>query len=302
MTNSIAMIERRAMEPPLGWVRCQGRSGFDDDAAVHDYGLLDAGDELRLERFGELVAARPAPGAWDRRADPDRWTEADLMFDREAGWSGTGLDRARAGWPVVLAGIQLELRPTESGQVGVFPEHASMLPWLEARIGEREVPGVLHLFASTGLLSLGMARAGASVAHVDASRPSIAWARANAARNELTHAPIRWLVDDARAFAAREVRRGRRYDGVVLDPPTYGHGWSGKAWRLERDLPLLLDDIDRLLAPDGFLLLTAHTGSLDPFALGGFLGRDVEFGELAIDAASGARLHLGSFARIDRGA
>jgi len=286
----------------LGGVRPEPRGGFDDDAVVDDYELLDAGDEARLERFGELVVARPAPGAWSRRAAPERWADVDLTYAREAGWHGAGLEQARAGWTVGFAGVELELRPTDAGQVGVFPEHATMLPWLIERLRQRETPSVLHLFASTGLLTLGMARAGAAVAHVDASRPSIAWARANAARNDMTAAPIRWLVDDARAFVAREVRRGRRYDGVVLDPPTYGHGTSGKAWRLERDLPVLLDDIDRLLAPEGFLLLTAHTGSLDPFALGGFLGRGVDAGELSLDATSGARLHLGAFARFDRAA
>lgn len=269
---------------------------------MDDYELLDAGDESRLERFGELVVARPAPGAWDRRRAPERWAEADLTFERDRGWRGTGLTRARDGWTARIRALEMGLLPTEAGQVGVYPEHATLLPWLTERIGRRERPAVLHLFASTGLLTLGMARAGAAVAHVDAARGAIATARANAARNGLTDAPIRWLVDDASAFTAREGRRGRRYDGVVLDPPTYGHGSTGKAWRLERDLPTLLDAVDRVLAPDGFLLLTAHTGSLDPFALGGFLGRDVEIGELALDAASGARLHLGAFARLDRGA
>jgi 23S rRNA (cytosine1962-C5)-methyltransferase len=107
-------------------------------------------------------------------------------------------------------------------------------------------------------------------------------------------------VDDVPAFVAREVRRGRHYDGVVLDPPTYGHGTSGKPWRLERDLPPLLDAIDRLLAPDGSLILTAHSGALDPFALGAFIGRGVEVGELAITATSGAVLPLGAFARLAR--
>ena len=269
---------------------------------MDDYELLDAGDEARLERFGELVVARPAPGAWDRRRAPDGWGEADLTYERERGWRGPGLERARDGWTARVGELEMGLHPTETGQVGVFPEHAGMLPWLVERIGSRERPAVLHLFASTGLLTLGMARAGAVVAHVDAARGAIAGARANAARNGLTDAPIRWLVDDAVGFTAREGRRGRRYDGVVLDPPTYGHGSTGKAWRLERDLPALLDAVDQVLAPNGFLLLTAHTGSLDPFALGAFLGREVEIGELALDAASAARLHLGSFARLDRGA
>jgi 23S rRNA (cytosine1962-C5)-methyltransferase len=302
-TNTIAIrVLRTKGTSFLGSFRRGRPIGFADDAPVEDYELIDAGDEARLERFGQLVVARPAPGAWTPAASPERWDDADLRFDRESGWHGAGLGRARDGWTARIRELELELRPTDSGQVGLFPEHASMLPWLEERIRGRDRPAVLHLFASTGLLTLGMARAGAAVAHVDASRPSIAWARSNAARNDMVDAPIRWLVDDARAFTAREVRRGRRYDGVVLDPPTYGHGSSGQAWRLERDLPALLDDVDRVLAPDGFLLLTAHTGTLDPFLLGGFLGRGVEVGELALDALSGARLHLGAFARLDRGA
>jgi 23S rRNA (cytosine1962-C5)-methyltransferase len=262
--------------------------------------LLDAGAGRRLERFGEHVVERPAPGAWFDRRAPGRWAEADLHFDRESGWSGTGLSEARQGWTVQLADLAFELRPTNSGQVGLYPEHAEMAGWLRERLAARKDPSVLHLFASTGLLTLAMARAGASVAHVDAARSAVAWARRNAALNGLDDHPIRWLVDDAAAFVAREVRRGRTYDGVVLDPPTYGHGSSGAAWRLESDLPVLLDDVDRLLAPNGFLLLTAHAEALDPFALGSFIGSNVEVGELELDAASGAQLRLGAFARIDR--
>jgi len=266
---------------------------------VDDYELIDAGDGRRLERFGEHVVDRPYPAADSPRRDTERWDEADLRFVRDEGWGGTGLDTASDGWVVDVAALRFELRPTAAGQVGVFPEHASVLPWLHDRIAERGgAAKVLNLFAYTGLITLTLAAAGASVAHVDAAKPSVDWARRNAAINGLDDRPIRWLVDDARAFVAREVRRGRRYDGIVLDPPTYGHGASGKAWRLERDLPAVLDDIQRLLAPGGFLLLTAHTEALDPFTLGGFLGRDVEIGALAITATSGAVLHLGAFARI----
>jgi 23S rRNA (cytosine1962-C5)-methyltransferase len=169
-----------------------------------------------------------------------------------------------------------------------------------ARARERGTPSVLNLFAYTGLVTLALAAAGAAVAHVDAAKPAVEWARRNAKLNGLRDRPIRWLVDDVPAFVAREVRRGRRYDGVVLDPPTYGHGTSRKPWRLDRDLPPLLDAIDRLLAPDGFLILTAHSGALDPFALGAFIGRGVEVGELAITATSGATLPLGAFARLAR--
>ena len=269
---------------------------------MDDFELLDAGAGGRLERFGEHVVERPAPGAWLGRRVPQRWAEADLRFDREIGWTGPGLQGARTSWTVELESLSFELRPTDSGQVGLFPEHASMAAWLRDRIAAREQPTVLHLFASTGLLTLAMARAGASVAHVDAARSAVAWARRNAARSGLDDRPIRWLIDDAATFTAREVRRGRAYDGVVLDPPTYGHGSSGKAWQLERDLPALLDDVRALVGRDGFVLLTAHAESLGPQGLGAYLGARVETGELSLAATSGARLDLGAFARVSGGA
>ena len=270
------------------------------DALVEGYQLLDVGAGRRLERFGEHVIDRPHPAADGPRRSPERWDEADLRFDRDDGWAGPGLDLARDGWTTRLDELTLELRPTDAGQVGIFPEHSAVLPWLADQVRDRSSPSVLNLFAYTGLVTLALARAGAAVAHVDASRPSVGWARRNAALNALDDRPIRWLIDDVPAFVAREVRRGRRYDGVVLDPPTYGHGASGRAWRLERDLPLLLDDIHRILADDGFLLLTAHSEAVDPFALGAFIGREVEVGELALRAASGAMLALGAFARFAR--
>ena len=302
-TRSNAIIDRRTTRtsfplPALPF-DVAGRVVSRDDALVEDYELIDAGDGRRLERFGRYVVNRPYPGADSPPPAPERWDEADLRFERDAGWSGPAAQRASQGWTVGVDDLLFELRPTAAGQVGLFPEHASLLPWLRERVAaSRDAPAVLNLFAYTGLISLGLAKAGASVVHVDAAKPSVDWARSNAALNELDDRPIRWLVDDARAFVAREVRRAHRYDGVVLDPPTYGHGTSGKGWRVDRDLPPLLDDIQRVLVPRGFLLLSAHSEALDPFTLGGFLGRDVEIGELAVGATSGAVLHLGAFARI----
>jgi 23S rRNA (cytosine1962-C5)-methyltransferase len=269
---------------------------------VDDYAFVDAGDGTRLERFGHLVVARPHPAATGPRHAPGSWDDAGLRFDRDRGWSGADLDAARDGWVARLADLEFELRPTQAGQVGLFPEHAALLPWLDDRVVERagRPVAVLNLFAYTGLVTLALARAGTTVAHVDAARPSIAWARRNAARNDLAGRPIRWLVDDARGFVAREVRRGRRYDGIVLDPPTYGHGTTGRAWRLERDLEPLLADVTRLLAPVGFILLTAHAEGLDPDDLGDRLAAvtdHVETGHLRLTAESGAVLDLGAFAR-----
>ncbi len=288
--------------------------GFGDDGPVDGYELIDAGGGARLERFGEHVTDRPHGGAYGERRAPERWEEADLRFDRDGGWSGPGLAEASEGWPATIGGLDMGLRPTDAGQVGCFPEHAAMLPWLRERVEVRRATApdaapevrVLHLFAYTGLATLAVAAAGGAVAHVDAARPAVAWARRNAAANGLEDAPIRWLVDDARAFVARERRRGSRYDGIVLDPPTYGHGASGRPWRLDTDLDPLLADCRAILAPDGFLLLTAHTEHVGEDQLAGRLGLalrraagEIETGDLRLDATSGASLGLGVFARWD---
>ncbi len=288
--------------------------GFGDDAPVDGYELIDAGGSARLERFGEHVADRPHGGAHGERRAPDRWEDADLRFDRDGGWSGKGLAAASEGWTAGIDGHEMALRPTDAGQLGCFPEHAAMLPWLRERVELRRSTApddappvrVLHLFAYTGLATLAVAAAGAGVAHVDSARPAVAWARRNAAANGLADAPIRWLVDDARAFVARERRRGSRYDGIVLDPPTYGHGASGRPWRLDTDLDPLLADCRTIVAPDGFLLLTAHTEHLGEDQLAGRLNLalrrgagDIETGDLRLDATSGASLALGVYARWD---
>jgi 23S rRNA (cytosine1962-C5)-methyltransferase len=265
---------------------------------VEGYELIDAGNGRRLERLGDHVIDRPAPAAWFDRRAPAHWADADLRFDPDGGWSGPGLGTTRDGWRASLHGLTLELRPTEAGQIGLFAEHASMLPWFDDRVARRATPTVLNAFAYTGMTTLAMARSGAAVAHVDAARSAVAWARRNAVLNALYGRPIRWLVDDARAFIAREIRRNRRYDGIVLDPPTYGHGTGGKAWRLERDLDPLIADVRRLLVPGGFILLTAHAATIAPADLGHLLGPDAETGELGLTATSGAHLRLGAFARV----
>lgn len=293
------------------------------DRAANDrddgYALLDAGDGRRLERFGDRIVDRPAPGAFGRRRESWRWQSADLRFEAGRGWSGRA--DVAATWPVRVAGLTLELRATTSGGVGLYPEHAANVPWLQTAIRAREpaireplamghasstgpATRVLNLFAHTGLATLAAARAGAAVAHVDGGRAAVAWARRNAALNGLADREIRWLVDDAAAFTEREARRGRRYDGVILDPPSSGHAGSGR-WTLREGLAHLLEACAAIATDDAFVLLTAHSTGLAGEDLAAPLLRafgrrpaDADILPLELVAESGAVLDLGWAIRL----
>jgi 23S rRNA (cytosine1962-C5)-methyltransferase len=296
------------------------------------YALIDVGDARRLERFGPLVVDRPAPGAEGHVAqDPAAWSSADARFDRadrgalaHEGWT-TRDGQPIEPWLVQDEGATFELRLAPSGQVGLFPEQADARAWIRrqamqlasnraaaARSGALP-PSVLNLFGYTGAATISAAVPGVAVTHVDASRPAVAWARRNAELNGLADAPIRWISDDAVAFAERELRRGRRYAGIVLDPPSYGHGSSGKPWRLGADLPALLAACAGLLDEGpAFIVLTAHTPGFGPDRLGESLlealepvagsaaGARIEVDDQSTLSAGGTRLHLGALARWSR--
>lgn len=281
--------------------------GVGDDPRMTDYELIDAGDGRRLERFGSRLIDRPAPqvdGVARRR--PDAWTGADASFDRgPGGLPGEWRSSAPVSpWSVSDAslGLSLELRLGSGGQVGLFPDHLAPAHWLAARAVDAGVRSVLHLFAYTGLATLALAAAGVAVTHVDSSRTAIAWARRNADLSGLADRPIRWIAEDAVAFVARERRRGRTYDGVVLDPPTYGHAAGGRSWRIDADLPELVAAVADLTGADRRIaLLTTHSPGWDgdrlAHTMAATLGLRPEAGELVIDATSGARLALGAYAR-----
>ena len=265
-------------------------------APADGHELLDAGDGRRLERFGNRVVDRPAPGASDAAVRPATWVNADLRFE-PGGWIGSA-----EPWTVTLEGLTFELRPTASGQIGIFPEQATNWRWLTEHV--RTAATVLNLFAYTGGSTLAAAAAGATVVHVDSVRSAVAWARRNAELSRLADRPIRWLVDDSEAFVRREARRGHRYEGVILDPPSFGHGRGGQAWRLEERLDGLLDACRAIAAPKAFVLLTAHAEGIDTSWLADRL-RDafgehgeIETLELELVASSGAPLWLGSCARM----
>ncbi len=269
---------------------------------MSDLELLDCGDGRRLERFGRVVVDRPAPGAtMARRLAAAEWAKPELRWGRGAWIRGAAAD----AWPVRVGDLTLECRPAAGGQVGVFPEHAVTWGWLDEAVrtaAERleRPPEVLSLFGYTGGASLACARAGARVTHVDSSKPAVAWARHNAGLSGLAEAPVRWLAEDARAYVRRERRRGRHYDGIILDPPTYGHGDG--AWQIETDLPALLDDLLALCGPrPSLFVLSAHTPGYDGDRLAAMVREHIGVGAdgapLALDSRAGNRLELGAWAR-----
>jgi 23S rRNA (cytosine1962-C5)-methyltransferase len=271
------------------------------------YALLDSGDGRKLERFGRFTVERPEPQAlWRPVLDPGQWLRADATFksagaeeDGEGGrWrKNTAIPET---WPVRVHGVTALCRLTGFRHVGIFPEQLPhwdwMLEWLAGVQGEP--PRVLNLFAYTGVASLLAAAAGAEVTHVDASKKAIAWAKQNQAVSKLGEAPVRWILDDARKFAAREVRRGKTYHLILIDPPKFGRGPEGEVWDVFTHLGPLLRDCAALLAPGrAALVLTTYAIRASALAIDGLareclVGRPgaIESGELAVIEQSGGRL------------
>ncbi|MBM3928733.1 MAG: class I SAM-dependent rRNA methyltransferase, partial [Sphingomonadales bacterium] len=205
-----------------------------------DYGLIDSGHGRKLERYGRFRFVRPEPQAMWAPASTD-W-QADGEFVPGADEDGGGrwelsCDVPRDGWPLTWREVRFTAQNTPFRHLGFFPDMAPVWDWMRARIAGAGDPECLNLFGYTGVGTLALAVAGARMVHVDASKKSVDAARANAALSGMADKPVRWLVEDAGKFAAREVRRGRRYDGIILDPPKWGRGPNGEVWKLEEHLP-----------------------------------------------------------------
>lgn len=274
---------------------------------MNGYELLDSGNGAKLERFGEVVLARPCAQAVWQPQRPARWKSADATFDREDGNRWHGRNRLPQEWVIDVDGTRFRLSGTDFGHLGIFPEQRAQWTWIRETVAAAGRPvRVLNLFAYSGGSTLAAARGGAEVCHLDASKGMVQWARANAALNGLENHPIRWIVDDAHKFLNREIRRGRRYDGIILDPPTYGRGGNGETYKIERDLTETLRLCRALLSDSPlFLLLSAHTPGHTPIVLGNVLtqalrglGGAVTSGEMVLAGAPDVfLLPSGAYAR-----
>jgi 23S rRNA (cytosine1962-C5)-methyltransferase len=274
-----------------------------------DYTLLDSGNGRKWERYGPYRFIRPEPQAmWEPAIDD--W-QADAEFipgsDDEGGgrwyYEGKG---TQTGWPLKWEEVSFTASCTPFRHLGFFPDMDPVWRWMRGQVAGVAEPQAMNLFGYTGVGTLALSAAGAQMVHVDASKKSVAQARENAALSGMEDKPIRWIVDDAAKFVAREVRRERRYDGILLDPPKYGRGPEGEVWRLEEDLPELIANCRRLLDTNSrFLFLTVYAVRMSALALGNLLSAHfsdlpgkVEFGELAVrEEARGLLLPTAIFAR-----
>lgn len=253
---------------------------------MEDYELLDSGDGRKLERFGKHVLARPCSQAlWRPAKGAADWSRADASFDREDGNRWHGRANLPKEWTIETAGIRFRLGGTDFGHLGIFPEQRAQWRWIREHARGR----VLNLFAYSGGSTMAAALGGAEVCHLDASKGMVEWARENARLNGLADRPIRWIVDDAHKFMRREIRRGRRYEAVILDPPTFGRGAGGEMYKIERDLQETLGLVRDLLSESpAFVLFSSHTPGLSEIVAKNVLGQvfpsaALEAGEMLLE-------------------
>jgi len=273
-----------------------------------DYQLIDSGNGYKLERFGPHIVSRPAGQAvWNRQLAETEWKKAKASFIREDDkkWD---IERGLPSvWTITVSGVRFKIQPTDFGHLGIFPEQKPQWRWIQDTIAaEKRTVKVLNLFAYSGGSTLAAAKAGAEVVHLDASKGMVAWARENAELNNVSDAPIRWIVDDVRKFLKREIRRGTRYDAIILDPPSFGRGTKGEVFKIEEDIIPMLNLCQVLLSDDPlFVLFSCHSPGFTPTALGNLVSQMMEgksgslrTGEMFLDGdTNNLALPSGAFAR-----
>ncbi|MDE2071595.1 MAG: class I SAM-dependent methyltransferase [Patescibacteria group bacterium] len=290
-----------------------------------DYELVDSGGEEKLERYGDYLLARPDPQAlWPKRLGEGEWQKAAGKFvrtGREGKWEAENLPKE---WPVEFGGLTFLIKPTSFKHTGLFPEQLSNWEWVAECLRKSPCSGeintiptppqgdsapakILNLFGYTGGATLAAAKAGAEVTHVDASKTAVTWARENAKLSGLENAPIRWIVEDAMTFVQREIKRGNRYDGIIMDPPAFGHGSKDELWKIEEHFVQMVALCAQLLNDTPkFFVMSGYAAGYSPLAFAYNLdpvqkkfGGTIECGDLTIAETAGERLlPCGIFARV----
>jgi len=257
---------------------------------LKDYRILDTGDGMKLERWGEVILSRPDPQVIWPRSNPELWEKADAVYlrSREGGGNWDFKRSLPESWAFTYKNLKFTVRPTGFKHTGLFPEQSVNWDYMGGVLSERSSePRVLNLFAYTGGATAACAAAGASVTHVDAAKSMVAWAKQNLALSGLSDRPVRYIVDDCLKFVLREFRRKNVYDGIIMDPPSYGRGSGGSVWKVEDDLFELVHESAKLLGPDpAFFVLNSYTTGLSSVVTKNIL-------EMCVSSSFGGRVEAG---------
>jgi len=274
-----------------------------------DYELIDSGEGEKLERYGSYVLRRPDPQAIWNKSSENEWKGADAYFFRDEDKKGWKKNKEMQNeWQISFDEIKFNIKPTAFKHTGVFPEQQSNWNWIKEKI--KTSPSgqikILNLFGYTGGATLAALSAGAEVTHVDSSKSAVSWAKENAQLSNLDKKTVRWIIDDVRKFVMREIKRGGKYDGIIMDPPSFGRGAKSEIWKIENDLLKLLDECSKILSDRPlFFLINGYASGYSSIAYYNLIkpilekyGGGFEAGELAIEESKSKRLlSCGIFAR-----
>ncbi|MFR9208117.1 MAG: class I SAM-dependent methyltransferase [Lachnospiraceae bacterium] len=274
-----------------------------------DYTILDTGDGMKLERWGKYTLSRPDPQVIWEKQRPELWRRVDAQYSRSNSGGGhwNFNKELPEKWVFHFQNLNYYVRPTGFKHTGLFPEQSANWEFMMQKLSGKREANILNLFAYTGGATIACASMGAKVTHVDAAKSMVAWAKENAAVSGLANAPIRYIVDDCLKFVLREQRRGRKYDGILMDPPSYGRGADGQVWKCEDDLFNLVKETSKLLSDDPlFFMISSYTTGLSSIVIENMIdicvkrnyGGKTEAGDLAIPVKEqGIFLPCGNTAR-----
>ena len=265
-----------------------------------DYELIDSGNEEKLERYGKYILRRPDPQAlWKKTLPETEWKNADATFDGDRKIWKKKNESMQNEWQISFDNLKFNIKPTAFKHTGVFPEQESNWQFIKEKIQSSGRPiKVLNLFGYTGGATLAALSAGAEVTHVDGSKSAITWAKENAELSGLINKPVRWIIDDARKFVMREIKRGGKYDAIIMDPPSFGRGGKGEIWKIETDFIKLIDECSKILSDNPlFFLINGYAAGYSSIAYHNALkptvekyGGQFEIGELTIQESKAKRL------------